>query len=104
MNFQSVMDNPERVRRVTPPSTTMLNTQPARSNRHQAIAVRATAAADGDTSEEDGRRCLFPFTLSKAYVPHLQCLQATMLWPCVLSHSDQPLVGALPLLPAECGQ
>ncbi len=31
VNFQSVMDSPERVRRVTPPSTTMLKTQPATS-------------------------------------------------------------------------
>lgn len=33
-NFQSVIDSPDRVRRVIPPSTTMLNTQPVHPNSH----------------------------------------------------------------------
>ena len=38
VNFQSVIDSPERVRRVSPPSTTILNTHAAVPPSHQAKA------------------------------------------------------------------
>lgn len=41
VNFQSVMESPERVSRVMPPSTTMLNTQPAQPPSHSVSAWRA---------------------------------------------------------------
>jgi len=41
VNFQSVMESPERVSRVMPPSTTMLNTQPAHPPSHSVSAWRA---------------------------------------------------------------
>ena len=41
MNFQSVMDKPDRVNRVTPPSTTMLNTQAAEPKSHAPTHLRA---------------------------------------------------------------
>ena len=44
MNFQSVMDSPERVRRVMPPSTTRLATQAEQPPSHQARALRVPAS------------------------------------------------------------
>jgi hypothetical protein len=41
VNFQSVMDRPDLVRRVTPPSTTILNTQALQPPSHQASCRRA---------------------------------------------------------------
>lgn len=45
VNFQSVMDRPERVSRVTPPSTIKLNTQPVHTPSHAAIALRAPGSS-----------------------------------------------------------
>lgn len=41
VNFQSVIDRPERVRRVRPPKTTILKTQPEVPPNHQAKAFLA---------------------------------------------------------------
>lgn len=41
VNFQSVMDRPDRVRRVKPPSTTMLNTHALQPPSHHASCRRA---------------------------------------------------------------
>lgn len=41
VNFQSVIDSPERVSRVMPPSTTMLKTQPEHPASHQPTCLRA---------------------------------------------------------------
>ncbi len=48
MGFQSTMDRPEPVSRVTPPSTTMAKTSPQQTNNHKARERRApTAAPEG---------------------------------------------------------
>ena len=50
VNFQSVMDSPERVRRVMPPRTTMLATHPAHPPSHSATALLAPALRQAPSS------------------------------------------------------
>jgi hypothetical protein len=50
VNFQSVIDSPERVSRVKPPSTTMLNTQALQPPSHHASALRAESGSPRDSA------------------------------------------------------
>jgi hypothetical protein len=50
VNFQSVIDSPERVRRVKPPSTTMLNTHALQPPTHQASCRRAESDKPCDSA------------------------------------------------------
>jgi len=50
VNFQSVMDRPDRVRRVAPPKATMDATQAAHPPSHQARARRAWGGRSAATA------------------------------------------------------
>lgn len=50
VNFQSVMDRPDRVSRVTPPSTTMLNTHALQPPSHHASCLRAEDDRPADSA------------------------------------------------------
>ena len=52
VNFQSVIDRPERVSRVIPPRTTMLNTQAEEPPSHHAIALRCGAVRPSTRDRE----------------------------------------------------
>jgi hypothetical protein len=54
---QSVMERPERVRRVTPPSTTMLNTQALQVPSHQVSCRRAPSGSPAHSDSYAGAAC-----------------------------------------------
>lgn len=55
VNFHSVMDRPERVRRVMPPSTTMLYTHSAVPPSHTDICLRAESLRPWHRASEPTR-------------------------------------------------
>ena len=59
MNFQSVIDRPDRVRRVMPPTTTMLNTHALHTPSQTATRRRlATDIPETKANEEDAKERL----------------------------------------------